>query len=386
MSIQPFLFRVNTTVLFGEGTAGQLPAKAAEYKAKKVFIVTDKGVRAAGLLDRIEKPLNEAGIQTAVYDEVEPDPGLETIHRGAEIFKREKYGLIVGLGGGSPMDTAKGIRILTDNGGHIRDYAGVNKVPGPASVPLITIPTTSGTGSEVTIFAVLSDWENNVKITVTSPYLAADLAIVDPLLTVSGPARITAASGIDALSHAIETYVSNIAQPPADILALRAIEIIGANLRAAVANGDNLEARTNMSLGSLLSGMAFNNAFLGVTHSIGAALSGHAHVSHGVAIGLLLPYVMEYNAPARLEKFRAIAAALGRDTGGLTLREAAFSAAKAVHELVEDTGLPARLRDLGVEESALAGIAGDAMGHGMVKMNPRKPTQEDVLGILRRAY
>jgi len=386
MSVPSFQFRLGTTILFGAGTAEQLPARAAEFGARRIFVVTDQGVRKAGLLARIQEPLMEAGFRTTVWDEVEPDPGLETIHRAAASFQEDKYDLIIALGGGSPIDTAKGVRVIAGSGGHIRDYAGVNKVPKAAGVPLIALPTTSGTGSEVTVFAVLSDWENKVKITVTSPHLAPDLAIVDPLLTIGAPPGVTAASGVDALAHAIEAFVSQASQPPADALALRAVELAGTNLRTAVADGRDLEARTGMALGSLLAGMAFNNAFLGLTHSIGAALSGHAHVGHGVAIGLLLPYVMEYNAVARPEKFRTIAAALGRGIAGLPLDEAALEAVAAVFALTEDLGLPRRLRDLGVAASSLAGMARDAMGHGMLRMNPRPPAEEDVLEILRKAY
>ncbi|MGI9862756.1 iron-containing alcohol dehydrogenase [Moorella naiadis] len=385
MATDSFLFRMDTPVLFGDGVTQKLAEKVKDFKASRVLVVTDKGVKQAGILEKVEQLLQDDGLEVIVFDEVEPDPSLETIHKGADFFKQVGCDLMVTLGGGSPIDTAKGIRVIVDNGGHIRDYAGVNKVPQRASVPLITIPTTSGTGSEVTIFAVLSDWEYNMKITITSPYLAADLALVDPLLTVSAPPRITAASGIDALAHAIETYVSNISQPPADALALKAIQIIGANLRPAVANGNNLAARNQMALGSLMAGMAFNNAFLGITHSIGAALSGHVHVSHGIAIALLLPHVMEYNAMARLEKYRDIALALGEKVENISLREAALAAAKSVHELVGDVNLPQHLSELGVKEEDLPKIAKDTLGHGMVKMNPRKPTEADILAILRKA-
>ena len=191
---------------------------------------------------------------------------------------------------------------------------------------------------------------------------------------------------MDALAHAIEAYVSNIAQLPADALALKAIETIGAELRIAVANGNHLKARSEMSLGSLMAGMAFNNAFLGLTHSIGAALSGYAHVSHGMAIALLLPYVMEYNSIACQEKYRAIAIALGEKVDNLTLREASLSAASAVHALVEDVGLPNKLSQLGLKENVLPEMARTALTHGMVKMNPRIPTEDDILNILRRAF
>ncbi|GAW91032.1 iron-containing alcohol dehydrogenase [Calderihabitans maritimus] len=383
--MEGFAFQLQTRVCFGVNEVFNIGNKCREYNAMRVFIVTDQGVVEAGILEQVKKVVNDAGIETVVFDEVEPDPSLETVHRCASRFREKNCDLILAVGGGSPVDTAKGARVVVENSGHIRDYAGVNKVPKAPAIPLIAVPTTSGTGSEVTMFAVLSDWENNMKITVASPYLAPELALVDPLLTLTAPPSVTAASGIDALAHAIETYVSLKAQPPAEVLALRAIELIGESLRPAVANGSDEEARTKMSLGSLLAGMAFNNSLLGLTHSIGAALSGHAHVRHGVAIGLLLPHVMEFNAMARLEKFRDIAVALGEDVRGLNLREAAFRSVKAVRELVEDIALPRRLREVGVTEDMIESMTEDAMGHGMLKFNPRKATEKDIVGILRKA-
>ncbi len=383
--MKEFTFQLPTTVCFGTNVASSIGDRCREYNAKRIFIVTDQGVAKAGIVEQIKKTVNDAGIETVIFDEVEPDPSLETVHNCASCFKEENCDLILAVGGGSPIDTAKGVRVIVENGGHIRDYAGVNKIPKPSAIPLIAVPTTSGTGSEVTVFAVLSDWENNIKITIASPYLAPQLAIVDPLLTLTAPPSVTAASGIDALAHAIETYVSLKAQPPAEALALRAIELIGESLRPAVANGSDEEARTKMSLGSLLAGMAFNNSLLGLTHSIGAALSGHAHVGHGVAIGLLLPHVMEFNAIARLEKFKKIAVALGEDVKNLSLREAAFRSVKAVRELIGDIALPRQLREVGVTEDMVENIAKDAMGHGMLKVNPRKVTEKDIVTILRKA-
>ncbi|RKO67567.1 iron-containing alcohol dehydrogenase [Desulfofundulus salinus] len=383
--MEAFTFQLKTTVCFGANVVSGIDDRCRDYNARRVLIVTDQGVVKAGILEKVEKVLSDAGIENVVFDDVEPDPGLETIHRCASCFKENKCDLILAVGGGSPIDTAKGARIIVENGGHIRDYAGVNKVPRAPVTPLIAIPTTSGTGSEVTTFAVLSDWENNIKITIASPFLAPEVAVVDPLLTLTAPPSVTAASGIDALSHAVETYVSLKAQPPAEALALKAIELIGESLRTAVADGSDKEARTKMSLGSLLAGMAFNNSLLGLTHSIGAALSGHAHVSHGMAVGLLLPYVMEFNAMARMEKFSKIAIALGEDVKGLSLREAALRSVKAVRELVEDISLPRRLEEVGVTGDMIEGMAKDAMGHGMLKFNPRVVTEKDIMAILRKA-
>lgn len=382
-----FSYSVRTKVFFGNGVvAGRLPGVAREMDCKKILLVTDPGILKAGLAGKVKRLLEENGLPVEVFSEVEPDPGLETVHRAADFMRGYAPDCVVALGGGSSIDVAKGMRVLYDNGGKIGDYAGVNKVKARPSVPLLAVPTTAGTGSEVTIFAVLSDWEHNIKVTVTSEHLAPEAAFVDPQLMVSAPPRITAASGIDALSHAVEGYVSKIASPVSDVMALKAVELVSAYLRPAVADGGNLEARTKVALGSLLAGMAFNNAFLGLTHSIGAALSGHVHVSHGMAIGLLLPYVMEYNTMARPDKFANLARAMGENIEGKPLHRAALSASRAVKELARDIGLPARLRDIGTPEDSLESIAETALKHGMIKFNPRVPVREDILEIVRKAY
>lgn len=382
---ESFTFRLPTVVHFANGAAASLVDRVKEHGGSKVLVVSDQGVKKAGLLEQLLGSMEQAGLPVAVFDDVEPDPGLETIMRGAVACSAVGADLIVAVGGGSPMDTAKAIRVVVENGGHIRQYGGVGKVPRPAAMPLLCLPTTSGTGSEVTTFAVLSDWERNIKVTFASPYLAASAAIVDPMLTVTAPPSVTAASGVDALAHAIEAYVSIAAQPPSDALGLRAIALIANALRPAFATGKDLEARHDMALGSLLAGMAFNNGLLGITHSLGAALSGHGHISHGVAISALLPYVMEYNLPARLKRYRDVAEAMGAGVEGLTSSEAARMSVRMVRELVVDTGLPTSLSALGIGEELLPLIAEGAMTHGMVRFNPRVPTEKEMLGILESA-
>jgi len=387
MSDYNFSYAVRTKVFFGSGVvAGQLPGKAGEIGAEKILLVTDPGVLKAGMAGKVKDLLEEKGFNVQVFGAVEPDPGLKTVHRAADFMLDCGSDCVVAMGGGSAIDVAKGMRMLRDNGGRIGDYAGVNKVKVKPSVPLLAIPTTAGTGSEVTVFAVFSDWEQNIKVTVTSEYLAPDAAFVDPQVMVTAPARITAASGIDALSHAVESYVSNIASPVSDVLALRAVALISDYLRQAVADGGNLTARTNVALGSLLAGMAFNNAFLGLTHSVGAALSGHVHVSHGVAVGLLLPYIMEYNTTAQPGKFRDLARAMGEEIKSMPPDRAALAASQAVRKLVRDVGLPVRLKDIGTPEKALDEIAATALKHGMIKFNPRVPAREDILELIKKAY
>lgn len=377
-----FSFHLPTLIEFGYGKAARLGERLELLGVSKVFVVSDKGVESAGLLTAMTESLLSSGITFDIYTDVEPDPGLETINRGAQVFKSKTYDGIVAVGGGSSIDTAKGIRVVAVNGGSIGDYAGVNRVPAGSPIPLIAVPTTSGTGSEVTIFGVYSDWQNNVKVTVTSQHMAPTIALVDPQLTMQLPQKMTAASGIDALAHGIESFFSVRSRPASDALAMRAIGAVNASLKRAVHDGSDIEARMGMSHGSLLAGMAFNNGFLGLAHAIGSALSGHCHVPHGIAIGLLLPSVVKYNAYARPEKAATIAQLMGARVNGTgSLAEAA---APAVAQLVQEIGLPTRLGDVGVTEEKLADIARDSFKSGMMKFNPRTPTESEVLELLKR--
>ncbi|BCJ88246.1 iron-containing alcohol dehydrogenase family protein [Effusibacillus dendaii] len=379
-----FSFHLPSLIEFGYGKASRLGERLLQLGVNNVFLVTDKGVESTGILNRLSESLQATGIQFDIYTDVEPDPSIETINRGAEAFQVKRYDCIVAVGGGSPIDAAKGIRVVASNGGSIGDYAGVNRIPAASAIPLIAIPTTSGTGSEVTIFGVYSDWHNNVKVTVTSPYMAPSIALVDPELTGTLPAKMTAASGIDALAHGIETFFSLRSRPVSDALAMEAISVVNANLRRAVQDGSDIDARVGMSHGSLLAGMAFNNGFLGLAHAIGSALSGHCHVPHGIAIGLLLPHVVEFNTPVRPEKVAKIAELMGVKTGGA--KELAGGAAPAVAQLVQDIGLPTRLREVGVPQEKLADIARDSFKSGMMKWNPRQPSEAEVLEILKKMF
>ncbi|MCQ6267376.1 iron-containing alcohol dehydrogenase [Fictibacillus sp. WQ 8-8] len=381
---QDFSFHLPTRIEFGYGKSSRLAENLVNLGVNRVFIVSDKGVESAGLLSGIISSLQDSKIVSELYLEVEPDPSLETIDRGAEYFLSGHYDCLVAVGGGSVIDTAKGIRIVASQGGSIRDYAGVDKIVSSSAIPLLTIPTTSGTGSEVTIFGVYSDWKNNVKVTVTSQHMAPTLTIVDPELTMGLPENMTAASGIDALAHGIETYFSLRSCPASDALATEAITTVGSHLRQAVVDGKDKEARIGMSKGSLLAGMAFNNGFLGLAHAIGSALSGHCHVPHGIAIGLLLPRVVEFNAQVCPLKAAKIAQLLGVE--GEDETQLAGQAAKAVAFLVREIGLPTRLKELNVPEDRLAAIASDSFQSGMMRFNPRQPAEADVLDLLKRVY
>lgn len=379
-----FNFHLPTRVLFGNGKVSEL--SNLPFQSKRAFIVTDKGVEKAGLLEDVTVQLNKAGISYEVYSEVEPDPSVETVDKAAAVFLESECDLVIAVGGGSPIDTAKGLRVVAGNGGSIRDYAGVNLVKESSSVPLIAIPTTSGTGSEVTIFAVFSDWLENRKVTVTSSFISPDISIIDPVLTMTAPPGITAASGIDAFAHAAETFVSRLAQPPSEALALSAMKSVSQYLRQAVYRGEDVEARTKMAEASLLAGMAFNQSYLGLAHAIGSAISGHAHVGHGVAIALLLPGVMEYNLPSTVNKY----AEIGRYICKINDQDSDYKAAhlliEEVTQLRDDIGLPKKLSAVGVKESQLMEISNDSIKSGMWKMNPRKASAQEINQLLEGIF
>ncbi|WP_235420915.1 iron-containing alcohol dehydrogenase [Jeotgalibacillus soli] len=377
------MFHLPTKVFFGNGKIEEL--KNLPFEVKRAFIVTDKGVLNAGLIDGITQQLIAAGISYEIYSDVEPDPSVETVDKAAMAFHKADCDLIISIGGGSPIDTAKGVRAVASNGGSIRDYAGNNMVKKAADIPFVAIPTTSGTGSEVTIFAVFSDWNENRKVTVVSPHLSPDISIVDPMLTITAPPSITAAAGFDAFAHAAETFVSRAAQPASDALALSAMKTVYDYLRRAVFEGHDVEARTKMAEASLLAGMAFNQSYLGLAHAIGSAISGHAHVSHGVSIGLLLPSVMEYNLVSRIDKYQQIGNILF-DTRNLSKRETAEKVVAEVRQLRDDLLLPRRLKDVQVKEEQLKGIADDSIKSGMWKFNPREASVEDIQQLLKQIF
>lgn len=376
-----FKFSPSGSILFGHGVVAEIGKEVKELGVKKALIVTDKGVVKAGLLSKVEEPLKEAGIEVGVFDEVEPNPSVETVKKAAEIAK--DYDILVGLGGGSSIDTAKGAGILVTNGGEIEQYEGINLVKVPP-MPLVAVPTTAGTGAEATPFAVITDKKRDWKFAVGSPYNIPCLAVCDPDLTLTLPAHLTASTGMDALTHAIEGYTALANQPISEALALKAIELIGGNLRAAVARGElNKEARYNMMLGSTMAAMAFTNTILGICHSMAHPLGGLFNIGHGVANAICLPVIMEYNLIGNPEKFKNIAIAMGENVEGLSLLEAASKAVDAVKKLSKDIGIP-RLSELGVKEEDLPKLAEEAMKGGDRSVNPRNTTLEDFIELYRK--
>jgi len=374
------------TILFGVGAIHTVGDEAGKLEAKKALIITDPGVYQAGLVDPVKEQLAKAGLLIEVFADAEPEPTLPKLNDTALQLRENKYDLLVGLGGGSTMDTAKGLSVLLAHGGIGQDYIGVGKVPGPG-VPVFTIPTTAGTGSEVTDIAIFNDPEKELKVGIVSPYLLARLALVDPTFTYNCPSKVTAASGIDALVHAIECYTSTKSSNFTDALALEAMRLIVGSLRTAVSNGSDEKARNHMSEGALLAGIAFVNAGVAAVHALAFPLGSRFHVPHGVANGLLLSYVMECNLPANLPRYAIIAQMLGEEIEGLSLREAAERGVGAVKTLAIDINIPLHLRVLGVPKEALEGMAVATMEvTRLLANNPKKLTLDDVRTIWENAW
>jgi alcohol dehydrogenase len=388
-------------LLFGRNAARQVSDLARRFGYRRVLIVTDPVLVKAGVAERVHIPLTESGVRIEVFSEGEPEPSLRAAAECAAAARAFRPDAVLGLGGGSNMDLAKITATVLAHGGEARDYVGDDKVPGPV-LPLLCLPTTAGTGSEVSAAAVLTDSDNHMKVGVLSNYLRPRLAVVDPLLTVSCPPKVTADSGIDALTHAIEAYtaVDNASfplphgertvyqgrHPFGDMLAEKAIALIGTYLRRAVAHGGDLEAREGMALAATLAGLAFSNVGVALVHALEYPLGGATHCSHGAGNGLLLPYVMAFNLPARRPEFAAIARLLGENTDGLREVEAAQRAVRAVEKLRADIGVPQRLSELGVTEAQLRPFAEKAFAvKRILRVNPRPVTLEDMEGILRSA-
>lgn len=381
-----FSFRFPTEVLFGNDIIRQIGEECQKRKARKAFLVSGKtATKKSPFLPIILDSLEQAGIEVQLYSEIEADPSIETVDRG--VIEVQKFGadLILAFGGGSPMDAAKSIAMVANNGGSIEDYMRKRRSIQKPSITLICIPTTAGTGSEVTAGAVTSDKKSKEKIGVAHPLMMPSLAIVDPKLHVSMPQEVTAATGIDALTHAIEAYIANSAEPLSDALALHAIKLIGKYLRPAYANGNQLEARSQMALASLMAGAAFTNAGLGAVHGLAHSLGAKFGIVHGVANGIMLPYVMEACLVANYEKFSNIAEALGENVAAIPLRKAARKAVVAVVRLKQDIDIPHDLREIGLDEQVISMIVPDALAYRLLSNSPRKLTKADLERIVRQA-
>jgi alcohol dehydrogenase class IV len=379
------LLRFPVQIVFGEGSLEEIRSFIRSF-GKHALVVTGDGPTASmPVVDTLRGILTREGISVSLFSEVKSDPDVETVERGVTKAREEGCDFVIGFGGGSPMDAAKVIAARLNNEGDIASWEGVGRVPGRAK-PLVCIPTTSGTGSEVTWVAVISGGKRGQKMSIVSQYLYPVLAIVDPCLTYTMPPELTAATGMDALTHAVESHVSRRAWEPTRAFSLKAAGLASAYLERACQDGSDTEARHCMSLASLLAGMAFTASGLGLAHALSHALGARFGIPHGVANAVLLPHVMRFNLPAAPEAYRELAAAMGMEISGLSSLRAAEKAVEAVEGLLAALPLPRNLGDLGVPASSVESLAAEAfLNTRMRSSNPRETVLEDLIGILREA-
>jgi alcohol dehydrogenase len=376
---------VPTDIHFGCGILRTLPERIKGLGGGKVFVVTDPGIRAAGILDEVTGILHRAGLEAAVCDSVKPDSGSALIDATTVELKNSGSSVVVGIGGGSSLDTAKAVAAMATNSGSALDYTGLHKVRN-RPLPVIAIPTTAGTGSEVTLWSVFTDDTRAVKVAIGGILMYPSVALCDPDLTLELPPPVTAATGMDALAHAIECYTNNACQPISGALALQAIELIGRNLRSAALNGRDRGARYAMMLAALMAGIAMNPTRLGLAHALAMPLgSWDIRVPHGFVLAITLPRVMEFNYLAEPDRFVDVARALGEPLDGLSRLEAAHRAVTAVQDLARDVGIPKGLGELGVREEHVRPVVEEAMKSGNVPVNPRRACAEDLARILRQS-
>jgi alcohol dehydrogenase class IV len=384
----PTAFSIPPTIITGAGASEKVGEQAKRLGATNVLIVTDPGIAKIGYADQISQNLHNAKIATSIFSDVTPDPTLQNVTDGLKQYRAEKCDLIVSIGGGSAIDCGKGIAMKLTNDGEFADYMGVDKIPNP-SASLIAIPTTAGTGSEVTKVTVITDTERNVKMMLSSACLLASVALVDPLLSLTTPPHLTAAVGVDALTHAIEAYISKRAQPITDALALEAIKLISGSLRQAWADGENIPARTDMMLGASIAGMAFSNSSVALVHGMSRPIGAYFHIHHGLSNAVLLLDVMEFSVVGAPKRFADIAQAMGEPIDGLSPMKQADAAISAVERLVNDIQMP-RLGEIGIDkekfEQVIDQMAADAIASGSPANNPRQATAEEIAALYRKCF
>lgn len=380
---QHFSFELPTRIEFGIGLIESLAEHVLQLGGKRVLLVSDKGLVAAGVVGRVVDILTSADLDTRTFTEVEPEPEAAGVTEGAKICNDDDRDIIIAVGGGSALDTGKSIALMARNAGHIRDYAGL-EIPSSPGLPVIAIPTTAGTGSECAVWSVISEKDQNIKYGVGGRNMTATVALCDPTLSVSLPARLTVGTGLDALTHALESYVNKATQPISEALSEKSMELISRSLRTAVFNGADVQARADMLLASTMAACAFAPTRLGLAHAMAMPLGAKAKIPHGDVISILLPEVMRFNVNANLAKFARIASIFDVDTRPLSLREAAHAGVDAVAQLIADIGAPNSLAAYGVQESDLDALAEESMESGNIVVNPRPATAADLVDIMRK--
>ncbi len=371
-------FYIPSLNLMGAGSLADAVLRMKESGFKRALIVTDAGIVKAGLAERVVSLLGEQDIQGFVFDGVKPNPTTANVEAGLAVLRQNQCDVVISLGGGSPHDCAKGIALVAVNGGKIADYEGLDKSARP-QLPLVAINTTAGTASEMTRFCIITDEARHIKMAIVDKHTTPILSVNDPETMAGMPASLTAATGMDALTHAVEAYVSIAATPITDACALKAITLISQYLRRAVKNGQDMEAREQMAYAQFLAGMAFNNASLGYVHAMAHQLGGFYDLPHGVCNAVLLPHVQAFNAKVAGERLGDVALALG------VAEKSADAALVAIRSLSVDVGIPAGLSALGVKEADIPVLATNALKDACGLTNPIQASHEEIMGIFRAA-
>lgn len=379
-----FSFTIPQNIVVGAGNLKRLPELAKNLKKSKAYIISGPHLEKIGMVDKCREALKAAGIESDAFTQTEGNPSTDTVAKAANGFKSSKADFIVAFGGGSPLDVAKAVAVIASYGGNITDYEGGGKVLGPV-VPMIAIPTTAGTGSEVTAFSVITDHSRNYKLTVFSNYLLPAYAILDPELITTVPKSTAAACGIDAMVHALEAFISKAASPFSDLFAKEALRLIGTSIRDYVSDRSNLAACESMLIGSLFAGIAFSHARLGDVHAMSHPVSAYFDVAHGVANAVLLPTVVDYNMTYANEKYKYIYDCICEKP----LSDDTFTPemlAAEIRVLNDELGIPSSLSEVGVDSSLFDKMADDAMKSGNILVNPRPTTKKDILALYAQAF
>ncbi len=378
------MFYIPSSNLMGPGCLSDAAIAIASHGFSRALIVSDKFLSKIGVVAKVAELLKQSGVDSVAFDETKPNPTVSNVEAGLALLKQSECDCVISLGGGSPHDCAKGIALVAANGGEIKDYEGVDQSAKP-QLPLISINTTAGTASEMTRFCIITDEKRHIKMAIVDKHVTPMMSVNDPELMLAKPASLTAATGMDALTHAIEAYVSIAATPITDAVALKAVEMIQANLRTAVEHGDDIEARDNMAYAQFMAGMAFNNASLGYVHAIAHQLGGFYDLPHGVCNAVLLPHVQRYNSEVAEARLADVARALGVDMHGMTDRDASAAAIEAICQLSKDVNIPSGLAELGVKEEDFDVLAENALRDACGFTNPKQASHEEIVAILKAA-
>lgn len=387
---EQFTYYLPTKIFFGSGVVYRAGEIANGLGIKKVLIITDKGISKLSIVDQVTETFVKFGIEYEVFDEVIPNPTIQSVYDALGAIKQSKANGVIAIGGGSPIDVAKLSTVMENNDDSVSLAEALQgkKFKNGRRIPLIAIETAAGTGAEITLFAVCTDEKRKFKGGVADTRMCPEIALCDPMLTVSLPSKITAETGVDAFSHALEAYVAKDACPITDALALQAMEMIFKNLRTAVYDGGNVAAREAMLLANLIAAMAFPYSGTGMVHGMAEPLSGmYSTLTHGLTVSIMMPYVEKFNLPTRYEKFAKIAEIAGENTTGLSVIDSAEKGIEAIIKLSTDVGIPDNLQDVAVvKPEDFQNLTDVAMQHGAMEWNPRKMEHKDIMNIYRQAY